>query len=150
MFLVSKCLLGYIVRYNGKTVKFPYADLLLDLERESKILTVCPELMGGLLVPREPAEILGGDGAEVWGNKAQVMTKSGINVTENFKQGALKVLALARRYQITTAIFMEKSPSCGVNFIYDGSFQGKLIRGRGVTTALLQTRGIKVFSSQDI
>ncbi len=113
-------------------------------------MPVCPEQLGNLPVPREPAEIVDGTGNNVLQGKAKVFTKKGGNVTRQFLDGAEKVLAIARENKVRCAIFKERSPSCGCKYVYDGSFSGRLLRGSGVTTALLRQNGISVFSDEDL
>ena len=104
------------------------------------MIPICPEQLGGLSTPREPSEQRG--------NK--VITKSGKDVTENFVKGAKEVLKLARLFGIKEAILKQRSPSCGYGQIYDGTFSGTVIKGDGVTTALLKINGIKVISEEDL
>ncbi len=129
--LVSACLFGVHCRYDGKScldhqIKF--------LKRRHHLILVCPEVRGGLKTPREPAEKLNG----------RVVTAAGDDVTDEYQQGAQETLALARRFGCRYAVLKERSPSCGCGPIYDGSFTGRLIAGRGITAELLSRNGIRV------
>lgn len=136
---VSACLCGHKVRYDGG------ACAGSDLPKET-LLAVCPEVLGGLPTPRAPAEIVGGDGADVWAGRARVVSHTGEDLTAAFKQGALAALQRLQAAHITCVYLKSKSPSCGQGQIYDGSFQGILKTGNGVTTALLLQHGIAVIS----
>ena len=116
----------------------------LGIVEEKKAVPVCPELLGGLPVPREQSEIKGGTGKDVLAGKCLVMTKSGKDVTSNFIAGARRVLSLAKKYNVEKAVLKSCSPACGCGQIYDGSFTGKLIEGDGVACALLKINGIQV------
>ncbi|MGD9581967.1 MAG: DUF523 domain-containing protein [Vampirovibrionia bacterium] len=107
---------------------------------------VCPEQLGGLSTPRRPAEIIDGDGFGVWSDNKQILNIDGINVTDNFKKGAQEVLKLTKINNIEVFILKENSPSCGVNMIYTGEFNGNKKKGSGATSALLINEGFKVFS----
>lgn len=111
---------------------------------------VCPEQLGGLTTPRIPAEIIGGDGKDVWANKAKVMSKEGKDVTNMFKKGAQEVLHFAKKQQINVFLLKENSPSCGLQTIYSGNFDNTKKPGAGTTTSLLIQNGIKVFSESQI
>lgn len=147
MILVSSCLAGNPVRYNGTSCLNDRIQKLID---ENKAIPVCPELLGGFVTPREPAEILGGDGFDVISDKAKVMERSGNDVTELYISGAKKTLALAKEMNSTYVVLKEYSPSCGSKKIYNGKFIGEKRAGVGVTTALLEMNGIKVISEQEL
>lgn len=147
MILVSSCLAGNPVRYNGTSCLNDRIQKLID---ENKAIPVCPELLGGFVTPREPAEILGGDGFDVISGKAKVMERSGNDVTELYISGAKKTLALAKEMNSTYVVLKEYSPSCGSKKIYNGKFIGEKRAGVGVTTALLEMNGIKVISEQEL
>lgn len=115
----------------------------------NKVQTVCPELLGGFSTPREPAEIVGGDGEDVLDGKAKVFEKSGKDVTELYIQGAIRTLEKAQAIGATMVVLKEYSPSCGSAIIYNGEFKGKKIAGVGVTTALLKRNGIQVVSEDE-
>ncbi len=148
--LVSACLPGRPVRYNGaaKTLAHPLLD---TWQREGRIVSVCPELMGGFGVPRPAAEIaFARSGAEVLAGGAHVIDLAGADVTPLFVAGAQAALAAARERDCRFALLIDGSPSCGSRFIYDGSFSGRRHAGAGVTAALLRAHGIAVFSHSEI
>ena len=107
-------------------------------------MCICPECLGGLSIPREPAEIVGGSAEDVLVGHARVLTKSGVDVTEAFVRGAYAALEFCKTHGIKEAILKAKSPSCGCGMIYDGTFSGHLIAGNGVATTLLRQNGIAV------
>lgn len=133
---VSSCLCGISVRYDGSSRP---DSRLTALWRQGAALAVCPECMGGLRVPREPAERQGD----------KVFNRLGEDCTAAFSEGAQQTLNLCLRYGIKYAVLKEGSPSCGSREIYDGSFQGRRISGQGVTAALLQAHGIQVYSENN-
>lgn len=142
MILVSACLAGRHCRYNGAAC----ADRdIVRMVHNGAAVAVCPEELGGLTIPRPPAEIAdGADGGDVLDGRARVTDKGGRDVTANFVAGARLALVLARRAKATRAILKSGSPSCGVDGIYDGTFSGKIRAGNGVTAELLRRHGIEV------
>ena len=146
--LVSRCLLGHRVRYDGGA-SGPYA-LLAQWQAEGRVIALCPEVAGGLPTPRAAAEIPGGQGVEVLAGKAAVITTEGEDVTEAFVSGARQALALVERHGIRIAILKANSPSCGNRLTYDGSFRGVKVEGQGVTAALLTRAGVQVFSELEL
>ncbi|ATD31018.1 DUF523 domain-containing protein [Macrococcoides bohemicum] len=146
MILISSCLIGEYVRYDGGSQG---VTRLIELINEGKAIHACPELLGGLNVPREPAEIIGGDGFDVLDGKAKVLTVSDKDVTEAFLKGAEATLKILLAENVDTVILKANSPSCGNKQIYDGTFSGIKKQGAGVTSALLERNGIKVMSEQD-
>ena len=147
MILVSSCLAGLKVRYNGT---HRLNDKILNLIEENKAIAVCPELLGGLSTPREPAEIIGGDGKDVLDGNAKVVDRLGRDVTEQYLKGAYDTLKKAQEVQATTIVLKEYSPSCGSSMIYNGNFNGEKMVGNGVTTALLKRNGYRVISEENI
>jgi uncharacterized protein YbbK (DUF523 family) len=144
--LVSACLLGERVRYNGNAATSANPILTRWL-REGRIVPFCPEVAGGLGVPRPAAEIIGGNGQAVVDGVASVITHQGVDVTSSFVAGAGAALDAARRQNVRLAILKDGSPSCGSEWIYDGTFTGlKRDGGQGVTTTLLERNGIRVFN----
>jgi uncharacterized protein YbbK (DUF523 family) len=142
--LVSACLLGQPVRFDGTGKRSD--DALFERWRvEGRLVPFCPEVRGGLPVPRPPAEISGGFGDDVLDGRAKVITRDGTDVTRNFVVGAWQALEQARACAARIAILKEGSPSCGSLRVHDGSFTGRKIAGEGVTTALLERHGIAVF-----
>jgi uncharacterized protein YbbK (DUF523 family) len=147
--LVSSCLAGRPVRYDG-AAKPVEADLFERWRAEGRLVPFCPELSGGLTVPRPPAEIVGGDGGDGRDRTAPALTSTGEEVTGEFMRGARLALETARRSGARTALLKEGSPSCGTHRVYDGTFTGTPAPGTGVTTALLERAGIKVFAETDL
>ncbi|MBF8754129.1 DUF523 domain-containing protein [Pseudomonas guariconensis] len=146
--LVSACLLGQPVRYDGRDSGHP--DLLQRWQAEGRVVPLCPEVAGGLPTPRPPAEIPGGQGAAVLDGQAQVVTVTGLDVSEAFLAGARQALALVREHGIRVAVLKAGSPSCGNRLTYDGTFSGVKVPGEGVTTALLRREGVQVFSELEL
>ena len=146
--LVSRCLLGHKVRYDGGA-SGPF-DPLAAWQAEGRVVAICPEVAGGLPTPRAAAEIPGGQGVEVLAGKAAVITTEGEDVTEAFVSGARQALALVERHGIRIAILKANSPSCGNRLTYDGSFRGVKVEGQGVTAALLTRAGVQVFSELEL
>lgn len=147
--LVSACLLGQPVRYDG-TDKALDAEIWEQWMREGRLVPICPEVSGGLPVPRPPAEISGGRGIDVLNGTASVLNEMGEDVTAAFMEGAKVALSVAQSQRIRLAVFTEGSPSCGSYRVYDGSFSGHKISGEGVTIAMLRQAGIAVFSNLEI
>jgi uncharacterized protein YbbK (DUF523 family) len=146
-YLISACLLGICTRYDGGCCPVPQ---LIQLAARGLAVPVCPEVAGGLPVPRPPAEIVGGDGQAVLDGQARVLTIEGEDVTEAFLAGARRALETAQRLGIRQAVLKEDSPSCGGSRIYDGTFSGRMVSGQGVAAALLQRNGIAVLSEEDL
>lgn len=146
--LVSRCLLGHKVRYDGGA-HGPY-DLLQLWQDEGRIVPLCPEVAGGLPTPRPPAEIAGGQGAQVLDGQLPVLTDSGADVTAAFVAGAEIALRLVQQHGLRVALLKARSPSCGNTHNYDGSFSGNLVEGEGGTAALLRRHGVKVFNEQQL
>lgn len=147
--LVSACLLGQPVRYDGQAKAQPDATLAM-LARHFELIPVCPESMGGLPTPRPPAEIVGGSGAQVLAGAAIVRDATGADVTAPFVAGARDALAIARQRQCGHALLKALSPSCGNHEHYDGSFGGVLRPGQGVAAALLAEAGVRVWNESEI
>ena len=134
--IVSACLLGDNVKYDGTNNK---NDDLIYFLKDYEVIKVCPEVMGGLPIPRISAEI----------KNKHVINKDGIDVTNEYNMGAEKVLKIAKENNIKIAILKKNSPSCGSNKIYDGTFSHTLIDGDGITTRLLKENGIEVFNEDN-
>lgn len=147
--LISSCLLGERVRYDGGEASV--ASGLLDRWREEgRLVPFCPEVAGGLPVPRPPAEISGRDGRAVLDGETGVVTESGDDVSAQFLGGARRALEAAREAGARLAILKDGSPSCGSSYVYDGRFRQMQRPGWGVTTALLERHGVRVFSETEI
>jgi uncharacterized protein YbbK (DUF523 family) len=146
--LVSRCLLGHKVRYDGGA-HGPF-DLLQRWQDEGRIVALCPEVAGGLPTPRPPAEIPGGQGGEVLDGRRPVLTESAEDVTAEFVAGAEIALRLVQQHGLRVAVLKARSPSCGNTHNYDGSFSGNLVAGEGVTAALLRRAGVRVFNETQL
>ena len=135
--MVSACLLGENCKYSGGNNR---SEKLLRYLEGHQVVPVCPEVMGGLPTPREPAEIVNGT----------VINRAGASVDREYRLGAARTLEIARREQIDLAILQSRSPSCGVKQIYDGTFSGTRIPGQGVTAALLAAYGFRVMDIEEL
>lgn len=135
--LISSCLLGVSCRYDGRSVP---NDNAKKLSEKFSLVPFCPEIYGGLSTPRVPSERIG----------ERVISKAGADVTDNYNKGAHEGLKLCRELGIEIALLKEKSPACGSNKIYDGTFSGTLVDGEGVLTELLRKNGIKVYGESQI
>ncbi|QUY49683.1 DUF523 domain-containing protein [Serratia plymuthica] len=148
--LFSACLAGFKVRYNGSDKPLINATLQ-RWQREGRLVVCCPELAAGFSTPRPSAEITpAANGATVLAQQAQVMEAGGGDVTDSYLLGAHLALETARRHGCRFALLTDGSPSCGSQFIYDGSFSGQTKPGSGVTAALLRRHGIEVFSDRQL
>lgn len=137
--LVSACLLEQRVRYDGQ-LRAPLAQLQ-QWQQQGRVIALCPEVMGGLPVPRAPAEHQA-DG--------RILNNRGEDVSQAFAQGAKRAEQLAREHQIRIAILKARSPSCGQGWIYDGSFSNQLKRADGITCAQLKALGVLVFDESQL
>jgi uncharacterized protein YbbK (DUF523 family) len=147
--LISACLLGDKVRYDGNSL-FTSSDILQEWIDKGMVISICPEVSSGMSIPRAPAEINAGDGYDVLEGKISVIENTGNNVTENFLSGANNALKLCKKNEITVAVLADFSPSCGSSSVYSGDFSGIKVNGVGVTAALLINNGIKVFSQYQL
>lgn len=145
VWLVSACLLGFQCRYDGKTASEPARKRLKILSNE-KLIPICPEESGGLGTPRLPAVIHGTDGKSVLDGTGRIINEEGQDVTDAFKKGAFTALQAAQAHGATHACLKARSPSCGVGETHtaDG-----LVKGDGVTAALLRREGLHVFNDED-
>lgn len=135
--MVSACLLGENCKYNGGNNR---SEAVLKFLEGHEVISVCPEVMGGLPVPRESAEIVDG----------VVRVAGGRSVDSEFRRGAQLALEQAMNESIDCAVLQSRSPSCGVNQIYDGSFTGNKIAGSGVFAEMLMNAGIRVIDAEEI
>lgn len=142
-YLISACLVGDNVRYDGKHC---LQQQLLKLLQQHRAVSICPEVIGGLNTPRAAAEIVGGGGLDVLAGRAKVLDCTGQDVSAAFIQGAYAALALAQQHQVTHVVLKANSPSCGSMAIYDGSFSGTKIAADGVTAALLKQHHFSVIN----
>lgn len=140
MIIISACLLGISCRYDGHSKT---AEELLEVLKGYNIVPVCPEQLGGLTTPRAPSEIV---------NQTPrcIKDKFGADVTDAFEKGARETVTIAKLVHAQAAILKERSPSCGCNFIYDGTFSGTTVPGQGVAARALRDAGISVYSEEEI
>lgn len=134
--MVSGCLLGENCKYNGRN---NYSEKVAEFIKGHEVVSVCPECLGGLPVPRVPAEIVNG----------VVINKEGENVDIQFRKGAEIALEIARKESIDLAILQSRSPSCGVKQIYDGTFSKNIIDGQGIFAKLLKENGFQIIDVED-
>lgn len=135
--LVSACLLGKNCKYNGGN---NYSAAVEEFVRDKDVVEICPEMMAGLGCPRTPIEIVDG----------VLMDREGRNVDAPLRKAARDALEFAKEQHIDLAILQSRSPTCGVNQVYDGSFSGKLIAGQGVFARLLMEEGFAVLDGEDV
>lgn len=135
--LISACLVGDKTRYDGHG---NYTPKTKDLLEKYELVPFCPEVEGGLNIPRIPSERM----------KDRVVNQEGKDVTKYYEKGAELALNICKYLDIKIAILKEGSPSCGVHQINDGTFTHKKIKGRGFTTELLEKNGIKVYNEEEI
>ena len=148
--LISACLLGQPVRYDGSNVPLDSA-LLQDWRNAGMLVPLCPELSAGFAVPRAPAEIEPGqDGGDVLSGTARIFEDNGSDVTDMFREGAHLAVQTAKKHACEFAILTDGSPSCGSSFIYSGDFDGARRDGMGVVAAALRASGVQVFSQSQI
>ena len=134
---VSACLLGENCKYNGGN---NFSEKVSEYVKGHEVIPVCPEVFGGLPTPREPSEIVDGI----------VRHKDGSSVDMEFRKGAEVAFKIIKEKEVELVILQSRSPSCGVNTIYDGSFSGKIIKGHGVFAEILLRNGIKVIDVADL
>jgi len=140
MILISACLVGDKCRYDGTGFMYKELKNLID---SGKAIKVCPEILGGMSIPRSPCEIIHKDG------KVCIMDSNGNDYTCEFELGVARTLELCIEHEVDTAILKTRSPSCGYGKIYSGCFDGKLTDGDGLTAKALKKNGIKVFTEQN-
>ncbi len=131
--IVSACLAGLNCRYDGDNKK---RNDIVEMVKRGEAIPVCPEQLGGLSTPREPAEAVGD----------QILTVNGRDVTFEYQKGAQEALLIAELTGATEALLKSKSPMCGAGSVYDGSFSGKMKEDDGIFTKLLKKSSIKVTS----
>ncbi|WP_018691481.1 DUF523 domain-containing protein [Algicola sagamiensis] len=136
---VSACLLGQPVRYDGQAKPSHHPALIRWLS-ENRVITLCPEVSGGLPIPRPQAERQ---------PDQRVITIQHLDVTAEFERGAEAALQLCFKHNIRIAVLKENSPSCGSHHIYSGQFNGETIPGEGLTTQRLRQSGVLVFSENE-
>ena len=133
---MSACLLGKNVKYNGKN---NFSSKLVDMLKDAEVIEICPEVLGGLPIPRDPAEIVDGE----------VINNKGISVDSEFRKGAQKALEIIKKEGVELVVLPSRSPSCGKGYIYDGTFSSKLIKADGIFVRLLEENGIKSIDVED-
>jgi len=135
--MVSACLMGENCKYNGGN---NLSEKVLNYVKDHEVISVCPEVMGGLSTPRIPAEIVNGI----------VTAKDGRNVDKEFRTGADLALEIAKKNQVDLVILQSRSPSCGPKQIYDGSFSGKKMDGQGIFAKLLIENGFRIVDVEEL
>ena len=133
---VSACLLGENCKYNGGN---NFHEGLAEFLKSHEVISICPEVLGGLPIPRESAEIADGI----------VKVKTGRSVDREFREGAKKALEIVLKEGAELVILQSRSPSCGVKEVYDGLFSGRKIKGEGVFAALCREHGIRTLDIED-
>ena len=145
--LLSPCLIGIRTRWDESCEEI---EELIELVKSGQAVFLCPEQLGGLTTPREPAEIERGRTArDVLNGEAKVLTITGKDVTEQFVVGARRTLKFCQEMGVEIAILKSDSPSCGSQQTYDGSFTDTIIPGKGITGELLEQNGIKVYNEKN-
>lgn len=137
MIAISSCLVGINCTYRGTNHKI---DILKQLIDNGRAISICPEVLGGMSIPRDPCEIIGD----------RVVSSQGKDYTKEYQLGANRALELIKKYHITTVLLKSKSPSCGKGSIYDGTFRHDLVNGDGMTTKVLEQNGIIVYNEDRI
>ena len=131
--LVSACVLGCNCKYNGRNNR---NEAVIEYLKGKEVLSICPEMLANMPIPRPCAEIVD----EV------VMDDKGNNVDSDYRKAVALALEKIEGEKIDLAILQSRSPTCGVNNIYDGTFTGKLISGQGLfAKALIRNRKIQCF-----
>ena len=136
--LVSACLMG--VRCNHVGEASPSAAVA-ELASDYRLVPICPEVSGGLPIPRPAAEIQP-DGS--------VRTADGTDVSDAYRRGAQAAVALARAVGAREAVLKARSPSCGCHEVYDGTFARSQVPGEGITARALREAGLRVRSEEDV
>ncbi len=134
--LVSACLLGEKCRYDGNDNLVNGISLL---QEKYELISICPEVLGGLSIPRIPCEI----------KDEKVIGKNGQDYTKNFEIGANIALEIVDKYKIRFAVLKSNSPSCGHLRIYNGDFNKTLIDGNGIFSKLLIKQKILIFNENN-
>lgn len=135
--LVSACIIGENCKYNGKSNK---NELAINFLRDKEVVCICPEMLAGMSIPRPCAEIVGG----------VVVDDQGNNVDAEYRNAVNLALSKIEEEDIDLVILQSRSPTCGVNTIYDGSFTGRIISGSGLFAKALMNKGYNVIDVDDI
>ena len=135
--LVSACLLGENCKYNGGNNDSP---AVAEFVKGREVLAICPEMMAGMGCPRTPIEIVDG----------VLMDRNGKNVDAPMRETVERIMEMLRTEEISCAVLQSRSPTCGVNEIYDGTFSGRRIPGSGIFARRLKDEGYCVMDAEDI
>lgn len=135
--LVSACLLGENCKYNGGN---NYSSAIAEFVKDKEVLSICPEMMAGMGCPRTPIEIVDG----------VLMDRDGNNVDAAMREAVAQAMEMIRKEDIQCAVLQSRSPTCGVNQVYDGSFSGKLVNGSGILAQELKKAGYIIIDSENI
>ena len=135
--LVSACLLGENCKYNGGN---NYSAAVAKFVKDKEVITICPEMMAGMGCPRTPIEIVDG----------VLMDRNGNNVDASMREAVARAMEMIRKEDIQCAVLQSRSPTCGVNQIYDGSFSGKLVSGSGILAQALKNAGYQTIDAEDL
>ena len=135
--VVSACLLGENCKYNGGN---NYNVDVAEFVKDKEVLSICPEMMAGMGCPRTPIEIVDG----------VLMDRNGNNVDASMREAVVQAMEMIQNEDIQCAVLQSRSPTCGVNQVYDGSFSGKLIKESGVLAQALKAAGYQVIDAEDV
>ena len=135
--LVSSCLLGENCKYNGGN---NYNAVVAEFVKGKEVLAICPEMLAGMGCPRTPIEIVDG----------VLMDRNGNNVDAAMRQAVVQAMEMIWKEDIQCAVLQSRSPTCGVNQIYDGSFSGKLVSGSGILAQALKNAGYQTIDAEDL
>jgi uncharacterized protein YbbK (DUF523 family) len=147
--LVSGCLNGRPIRFNRTNVSVE-SEIWDRWDSEGRLVAFCAELAAGFPVPRAPAEIVDATAAAVLQGRGRVAEDNGADMTDMFVDGARLAAHRAMTEGCVMAVLTDGSPSCGTTYIYDGTFSGGTVEGRGVTAQLLADQGLRVFPEDQI
>ena len=136
---ISKCLCGYDCTYRGDSNRIEALELI---DKKGEAVLICPEVLGGLSIPRDPAEIVSED-------PLRVQTVNGKNVTKEYVEGAQKALEILKAHDIEYVILKSRSPSRGLNHIYDGTFSHNVIDADGIFVRLLKKEVYKIYTEEN-
>lgn len=134
--LVSSCVMGKNCKYNGGN---NYNSRVMEFLKDKEVIEICPELLADLPIPRPSAELVDG----------VVMSIDGENVDKEYRHAVELAMREIGNVDIDLVILQSRSPTCGVNQVYDGSFTGRLIKGQGLFAQALIKAGYKVVDAED-
>lgn len=135
--LVSACLLGKNCKYNGSN---NYSAKVAEFIKDYDVIPICPEVMAGLSIPREPLEICNN----------RLITKEGADYTKNMMQACDEIKKIINEKKPILAILKARSPSCGKGAIYDGTFTNTIVSKNGMACDVILKEGIKVLHEEEI